>query len=50
MVFTRPLQRYPSLELAGERPAWRPLIDLRGLQSLRLRPVQFSPTSSPASA
>jgi hypothetical protein len=50
VAFTRRLQRYPSLELADERPAWRPLINLRGLQSLRLRPVQASAAGSPASA
>jgi cytochrome P450 len=50
VAFTRLLQRYPSLELADEQPAWRPLINLRGLQSLRLRPAQASAAGSPASA
>jgi cytochrome P450 len=50
VAITRLLQRYPSLELAGERPAWRPLINLRGLESLRLRAPQPSAGGSPASA
>jgi cytochrome P450 len=39
IAFTRLLQRYPALALADETPQWRKLINLRGLESLRLRPV-----------
>ncbi len=37
--FTRLLQRYPALALADPTPQWRKLINLRGLEALRLRPV-----------
>jgi cytochrome P450 len=36
IAFQRLLQRYPQLSLADEAPRWRPLINLRGLESLRL--------------
>jgi len=45
IVFTRLLQRYPSLALADTKPAWRKLINLRGLEELRL-----NPTTAPAQA
>ena len=38
VVFSRLLQRYPALELADAAPQWRKLINLRGLEALRLRP------------
>ena len=37
IVFTRLLERFPTLELADATPRWRKLINLRGLESLRLR-------------
>ncbi|WP_342129172.1 cytochrome P450 [Hydrogenophaga sp. OTU3427] len=37
VVFSRLLQRYPRLVLAEDSPRWRPLINLRGLESLTLR-------------
>jgi cytochrome P450 len=36
IAFTRLLQRYPTLALVDAAPQWRPLINLRGLESLRL--------------
>ena len=39
IVFTKLLQRYPSLALADTTPAWRKLINLRGLEELRLNPA-----------
>ena len=38
VAFTRLLQRYPSLTLADPTPRWRKLINLRGLETLLLRP------------
>lgn len=35
-AFTRLLQRYPVLALADPQPHWRKLINLRGLEALRL--------------
>lgn len=35
-AFTRLLQRYPVLALADAQPRWRTLINLRGLEALRL--------------
>mgnify|MGYP001233834604 CR=1 FL=1 len=37
IAFTRILQRFPTLELADAAPRWRKLINLRGLETLRLR-------------
>jgi cytochrome P450 len=37
MAFERLLARYPRLAWADESPAWRPLINLRGLERLTLR-------------
>jgi cytochrome P450 len=37
IAFTRLLQRYPALALVDEAPQWRGLINLRGLQALRLK-------------
>jgi cytochrome P450 len=37
VAFTRLLQRLPHLQLVDALPDWRPLINLRGLQTLRLR-------------
>ena len=37
IALTRLLRRYPALALAEESPRWRKLINLRGLQALRLR-------------
>ena len=37
IVFTHLLKRYPRLELAQSTPQWRKLINLRGLEALRLR-------------
>jgi cytochrome P450 len=37
IVFERLLARYPQLALADATPRWRPLINLRGLESLWLR-------------
>jgi len=39
IALTRLLQRYPALALADPAPQWRRLINLRGLEALRLRPV-----------
>ena len=39
IVFTKLLQHYPSLALADTAPAWRKLINLRGLEELRLNPA-----------
>ncbi len=39
IAFTRLLQRYPALALADPTPQWRKLINLRGLEALRLKPV-----------
>ncbi len=50
VAFTRLLQRYPHLEMADTPPSWRKLINLRGLDSLRLRLPQPSAGGSPASA
>ncbi|QTN24695.1 cytochrome P450 [Rhizobacter sp. AJA081-3] len=36
IAFTRLLARYPRLALADAMPRWRPLINLRGLESLNL--------------
>jgi pimeloyl-[acyl-carrier protein] synthase len=36
IAFTRLLARYPRLALADAAPHWRPLINLRGLESLNL--------------
>lgn len=38
LAFAALLRRWPKLQLAGERPRWRPMINLRGLQSLWVRP------------
>ncbi len=37
IAFERLLQRYPALALADSAPRWRKLINLRGLEDLRLR-------------
>jgi len=37
IAFARLLSRYPALELVDAKPDWRGLINLRGLESLRLR-------------
>jgi len=37
VAFEALLRRYPVLELADPAPRWRPMIKLRGLQSLHLR-------------
>lgn len=37
IVFTRLLQRYPHLELVDETPDWRPQMNFRGFNTLRLR-------------
>jgi hypothetical protein len=37
VAFETLLQRLPVLALVDEKPAWRPMINLRGLQRLRLR-------------
>jgi cytochrome P450 len=37
VAITRLLQRFPRHELADATPRWRPLINLRGLEGLRLR-------------
>jgi pimeloyl-[acyl-carrier protein] synthase len=50
VAFTRLLQRYPHLEMADAPPRWRKLINLRGLESLRLRSAQPSAGGSPANA
>ena len=47
VVFTRLLQRYPALTLANPSPPWRKLINLRGLEALRLRPGA-GPVAAPA--
>ncbi len=39
IVFTKLLQRYASLSLVDTTPAWRPLINLRGLERLPLSPA-----------
>jgi cytochrome P450 len=36
IAFTRLLARFPQLSLADAAPRWRPLINLRGLESLNL--------------
>ena len=36
IAFARLLQRYPAIALAEPTPHWRPLINLRGLEALRL--------------
>jgi cytochrome P450 len=36
IAFTRLLARYPALALVDAVPQWRPLINLRGLESLRV--------------
>ena len=36
IAFTRLLARYPQLSLADAAPRWRPLINLRGLETLNL--------------
>ncbi len=48
IAFTRPLQRYPTLALADGQPAWRPLANLRGLESLRLQLARPSADGAPA--
>lgn len=35
-AFKAVLQRYPRLQLAEDRPRWRPMINLRGLQRLQV--------------
>ncbi|MEO7335588.1 MAG: cytochrome P450 [Caldimonas sp.] len=40
IVFTRLLHRYPQLHLVDAQPRWRPLINLRGLESLHLTAVE----------
>ena len=37
IAFTRLLARYPRLEPVDQTPRWRKLINLRGLETLRLR-------------
>ena len=37
IAFERLLRRYPALELTDPAPRWRKLINLRGLEDLRLR-------------
>ena len=39
VAFTKLLQRYPSLALVDTTPQWRKLINLRGLEALRLNPT-----------
>jgi cytochrome P450 len=43
VAFERLLARYPSIALADERVQWRPLINLRGLEALRLN-VRHAPS------
>jgi cytochrome P450 len=51
VAFTRLLQRFPQLALADAPPSWRKLINLRGLDSLRLcSATQSSAGGSPAGA
>lgn len=38
LAFEALLRRWPGLELIDDTPRWRPMINLRGLQSLWLRP------------
>ncbi len=47
IAFIRLLQRMPRLQRVDEVPRWRPLINLRGLESLRLRsePAITKPTN-----
>jgi pimeloyl-[acyl-carrier protein] synthase len=37
VAFEALLRRFPSLSLVDDTPEWRPMINLRGLQSLRIR-------------
>jgi pimeloyl-[acyl-carrier protein] synthase len=37
VAFEALLRRFPSLALVDDAPVWRPMINLRGLQSLRVR-------------
>ncbi len=39
VVFTKLLQRFASLSLVESAPAWRKLINLRGLERLQLNPA-----------
>jgi cytochrome P450 len=39
VAFIKLLQRYPRLELVDAQPQWRKLINLRGLEALRLKPT-----------
>jgi cytochrome P450 len=49
LAFAALLRRWPKLQLAGGPPAWRPMINLRGLQTLWVQPSGAAARSQPTS-